>query len=118
MLISRIKKLEKSIPMNNRPLKEVSDAQLREDALTLRLYLHSIIEDKETAREYKELFIDSPTLFEMMTQTEKTDEEMLVLLVKQRDWEIKHAELQEMKEEDVAEQYETIIKKFKFFKKL
>jgi len=118
MLITRIKKLEESIPIRSDPYDKFSDSELREAALTLRQFLHSTIKDRNLAQEYKELFIDNPTFFEMITQTEKTNEEMLVLLEKQRDWEIEHAELQKTNKEEVAEQYETVIKQFKFFKKI
>lgn len=118
MLISRIKKIENIIPVNDRPFKDISDTQLREKSLRSRLYLYRTIKDKEAAREYKRLFINNPTLFEMMTQTEKTNEEMLALLERQRDWEIKHAKLQELKDEDISKKYEITIKQYKFFKKL
>jgi hypothetical protein len=118
MLISRIKKIENIIPVNDRPFKDISDTQLREKAFRSRLYLCSAIKDKEVAREYKKLFIDNPTLFEMMTQTEKNNEEMLALLEGQRDWEIKHADLQKLRDEDIFKKYEITIKQYKFFKKL
>lgn len=118
MLISRIKKIEENILIRDDPFDKFSDSELDEAALTLRHFVHSTIKDKDLAQEYKKLFIDNPTFFEMMTQTEKTNEEMLALLGRQRDWEIEHAELQKVDKEEVAEQYETVIKQFKFFRKL
>jgi hypothetical protein len=116
MIKTRIKKLEKIIPTDNDPLDDLSNTELDELAFKLRVSLHKTMKNKKEAREYKELFIDSPTHFEMCTQTTKTRPEMLALLEKQRDWEIEHlSPTQEIKEEN-EESYESIIKSYKFLR--
>lgn len=117
MIKSRIIKIEKSIPVNNRPFRDISDTQLVNLALRLRLAIHKRIKNEGVAREYKELFIDSPTMFEMLSQTDKTHKEMLDLLERQRNWEIEHEKSQEQKDK-IAEQYEKHVKAYKFFKKI
>ncbi len=117
MIKSRIIKIEKSIPTNDRPLRELSNVQLANTALKLRLVIYKRMNGENTMREYKELFIDNPTMFEMLDQTDKTHSEMLVLLGKQKEWEINHEKSQELKDE-IAEQYDKIIKAYKFFKKV
>jgi len=117
MIKSKIEKLEKSIPVNNRPYRNLSSAQLAECARTLRIKLYGTLKDPNVASEFKMLFLDNPTSFEMMNQTNKTPEEMLILLGKQRDWDVNFNK-SETNKEKVAEQYEKLIKAYKFFKKL
>lgn len=114
---SRIKKIEKSIPVNNRPFRNLSEAQLVELSLRLRRSIYQRIKNEDEANEYRELFLDNPTIFEMLRQTEKTNDEMLGLLAKQRDWEIKHEERQDIKEK-LLEEYEQMVKAYRFFKKV
>jgi hypothetical protein len=117
MIKSRITKIEKSIPVNNRPYKNLSSVQLAELARKLRISIYKKIKNPNVANEYKTLFIDNPTSFEMMRQTDKTPKEMLVLLEKQRDCDVKY-ETSETRKDRVLEQYEKIIKSYKFFKGL
>lgn len=117
MIKSRIEKIEKSIPVNNRPYRNLSSAELAEYARKLRIKLYGSLKDPNMANEFKMLFLDNPTSFEMMSQTIKTPEEMLILLAKQRDWDINFNK-SETNKEKVAEQYEKLIKAYKFFKKL
>lgn len=117
MIKSKIEKLEKSIPVNNRPYRNLSSAQLSELARKLRISIYEKIKDPNAADEFKTLFLDSPTSFEMMRQTDKTPEEMLVLLEKQREWDINFTTAETDKEKTI-EQYEKIIKAYKDFKHL
>ena len=117
MIKSRIEKIEKIIPVNSRPLRSISNTQLANDALKLRLVIYKRIKDENAAREYKELFIDCPTMFEMLDQSDKTHGEMLDVLERQRGWEMEHEKSQELKYE-IAEQYDKIVNAYKFFKKV
>ena len=116
MIKSRIKKIEESVFMkNDDPYEDLTDAELVAVGRKLQLYFCNRMKDKNVAREYKELFIDKPDILEFLNPATPTSLEVVPLLEKQRDWEMKYEKSQELKEE-IFEYYEKAIKAYKFFR--
>jgi hypothetical protein len=115
MLKSRIEKIEKGIPINDDPYRDLTDVQLIALGRKFQLYFYNKMKDKNIAREYKELFIEKPDILELLYPGTATSKEAIPLLEKQRDWEMKYEKSQELREE-IFEYYEKAIKAYKFFR--
>jgi len=115
MIKSRIEKLEKSIPINDDPFRDLTNAELVKLGRKLELGFYNQIKNKNIECEYKELFLDKPDILELLDPTVPTSKEAIPLLEKQRDWEIKYEKSQELREE-IFEYYEKAIKAYKFYR--
>jgi len=118
MIKSRIKKLEKSIFINeDRPFNDLTNVQLIALDRKFQIYFYNKMKNKNIAREYKELFMDKPDILELLNAATPRSKEAILLLERQRDWEIKYKKSKKEKEE-IFEYYEKAIKAYKFFKKV
>jgi hypothetical protein len=119
MIKTKIKKLEESLFINNkRPYADLSDKELAKlwRKVCLNIYKQLKLKKNKIAREFKALFIDNLTVFELFSsKNTTTPQETIKFLKRQRDWEIKHKVISQSIDE-IADYYERIIKQYKFFK--
>ncbi|MCK9436666.1 MAG: hypothetical protein M0Q12_05600 [Synergistaceae bacterium] len=114
MIKSRIEKIEGRINIVDDPFDTITNAELVELTRKVQFFLYTKMKDKETAREYKELFIEEPDILELLNPATERSPEALVILGKQKTWELEHEKSPIIKEE-ISDYYENSIKAYKSF---
>jgi|GEM_PF-2604916 len=117
MIKSRIEKIEKNFPINDRPYRKFTDEQISLAIKKLYCSIYKKIKNGSVAQEFKALFIENPTALELIGQDRAGSTEALALFEKQRDWEMRYEEKSDIKDE-IFDRYTQLIRSYKFLKSL